>query len=102
MPLHLSCERNVASIVQGRKQFYPVHAAARLVGYSIAAGVGYLACLGLMGGQCQPAAADAPAVISSISVAHREGGFVLQKSIWLKLKETSVTDNHCSVRGKNQ
>jgi peptide/nickel transport system substrate-binding protein len=37
----------------------------------------------------------------TLYAVNKEVNFVPQKSIWLRLKETSVTDNHWSVLGRN-
>jgi len=46
--------------------------------------------------------AYSPFIYSPITLyaVNKEVNFVPQKSYWLRLKETSVTDNHWSVRGK--
>jgi hypothetical protein len=38
----------------------------------------------------------------SLYAVNKEVDFVPQKSVFLRLKETSVTDKHWSIRGKNQ
>jgi hypothetical protein len=38
----------------------------------------------------------------SLYAVNKEVNFVPQKYQWLRLKETSVTDNHWSIRGENQ
>jgi len=38
----------------------------------------------------------------SLHAADKEVNFVPQKSSFLRLKETSVTDNHWSLAGQNQ
>jgi hypothetical protein len=37
----------------------------------------------------------------TLYAANKAVDFVPQKSGWLRLKETSVTENHWSIRGKN-
>ena len=37
----------------------------------------------------------------TLYAVNKEVNFVPQKSYWLRLKETSVTENHWSIRGKN-
>jgi hypothetical protein len=37
----------------------------------------------------------------TLYAVNKEVNFVPQKSWWLILKETSVTENHWSIRGKN-
>jgi peptide/nickel transport system substrate-binding protein len=38
----------------------------------------------------------------TLYAVNKEVNFVPQKGLWLRLKETSVTENHWSIRGKNE
>ena len=38
----------------------------------------------------------------NLYAVNKEVNFVPQKSLWLRLKETSVTDKHWSVRGQSK